>query len=418
MSLLEWVVLLAFPLMLLGYQFRQYLNRIFWIALAMSAISTLLHFTPMHLTIIIAAQIAIFVLFIKAFLRRKLLEVFVIATMGYGFYVLIQVLLIEIIMNLSSFSYFDVIFSTNAITPILQGMTVIIGVSICSLLKWKNYHLSELRMHITASQISSKIKTMIISSAMLTFIFICISSFVMLADDMAFKQLMIILSIIVFMLILSFYHVLYIQFQMRSLIEAKKYYLDQDQQFSQMIENIKRESENHFQVISKLSENGSTEFIKSYIEKEKLDRGTVSIKSPQNNIYQYGQPLDELMFAFLVNKRKLARLFNIQMRFSSNIQETIPVTFKQIKSLNTVINDLITLHSQSHEVTEKRINFEVITNNQGIEFHIDSDLNLNKHQDINLNLLNSLNEIDNEMTLTLSQLEPFKVIYTSNQTGG
>lgn len=417
MSIFEWIILGSFPLILLGYHFRQYFNRVIGIATLMSLFSLLLHSTTIHLSITIALQIILFFLFIKKWLHKNMIETVVISTIGYGFYILVQFLLIEITIVLSTYSYFEVILPTHIISLVVQAITVVIGASTCYLLHSNHYHLNELRDQITAQQIPEKIKVIIYASSVLTFVFISLAAFVMLAENLAFKNALILLCIIVLMLILSFYHLLYTQFQTKRLIEAKKFYLDQDQQFISMVEKIKEDSQNHFKALLKLSDKGATELIRSYIEKEKLTTEFTPNMLSTNGFSHSGEPLDELMYAFLINKRKLARVFDIQMVISSDVASDIPITFQQIKNLNKMINYLIFSLYQWNNGVEKTIDFGVITRTNRIEFHIASPLQINGQKGTDLHLINSLNEFNKDNMSISSKLNPFNIVITITYAG-
>ncbi|MGJ9383451.1 hypothetical protein [Salipaludibacillus sp. CF4.18] len=374
-SIIEWVTLLSLPVILLGYFYRNYIKRIIIIALIMSLFAVVIRYAPFPMAVIIALQILLLMALVKKIFQVNYLEMFVITGVGYGFYIFIQLLIAEMMMSLSNFSYFDIIFSNLFLPVILQIITIIITVSLCYLLSKYTYYLDELRVHLREPNLTKRLRNIIITLSVLTYVFICLVAVVLLEGELVIRDTLVLLCIIVIFIIMSGYHILYTQFQTKRLMEAKKIFLDQDQQASTIIEKLVREKEVRNNAILKLTEkDNSIQSIKAFIEK-----GQNYTASPawttKNDLRKGLEGLDELLYALLINKRRLARLFGIIIFVSADIKsDNSRITLRQIKYLNIIMDELLFVLYQSAPSVNKKIAFHIGISEQKMEFLITCDV--------------------------------------------
>ncbi|MDQ0340090.1 hypothetical protein J2S00_002885 [Caldalkalibacillus uzonensis] len=404
-SVVEWIALLSFPIILLGYHYQKYIKRITLIALIISLFSLLLRLTSLHLFVIIASQIIILIFLKKLFYKSNYLESLVLTGIGYGFYVFLHLLIAEVIISLSSYNYFELLFSN--IKYFHQSITALLVLTICYLVHKNHYHLLEFRDNLKAQKHEKQFKTIIITISLLTFIFICLAAFTMLNDELNFRYPFVLSCIIVLFIILSIYLILHTQFQRKRLLEAKKFYLDQEQQVATIVEKLKKDYIGHFQALLKLCERNSAQLIKDYVEKRRLhiDSSFLSKGSFLANV----ESVDELLYAFLVNKRKLADLLGITLIVTADSQCDVPVSFKQIRYLSTIIDELLFLHYQASNDKEKELHFQIQKLEEGIRFQIVSDLIVSEEQSASLKLFDVMFQFEKDNATVQSVLSPVQL---------
>lgn len=402
-SILEWIPLLSFTIILLGYHFKRYVMPIIVLSTMISFISFLLRLTSLHVVLIIFIQMILLFFLIRWLFRVNSLESLVISSIGYGFYMFIQLLVVEIIITLSTNSYFDVFFS---ISFIVQIITTTIVTFTCFILYKKKYHLAEFRHHLRTEDLNKKIKTIIITNSLLTFVFICLAVFAILADEVTFKYSIVLFCIMVLFAILAIHLILHTQFQMKHLIEAQKFYLDQEQQVATIVEKLNKNYASHYKAILKLSERNSHQLIKEYIEEHKLHKSPSSWLIHENVRTELSQ-VDELTYAFLVNKRKLARLFDVKLTVSSEINFDVSVTLRQIRYLSMIIDDLIFTQYLTSGNNNKWIHFHLQTSEDEMRFEISSNLEFNDQLNSSLNLFDALLKYKQDNAVVQSDLKPF-----------
>ncbi|MBP3040542.1 hypothetical protein J9303_13710 [Bacillaceae bacterium Marseille-Q3522] len=405
-SIFEWSSLIAFPLALFGFKFHKYAKVTLLLACIISLLSSLLHIAALPVAIVVAIQIIFLQFLIKIFMKVNLKTAMVIASIGYGFYTFIQLLIVEIVMSLSGYSYFDILFEFSNAPFALRGLTFLLVILSCYFLQKYDYRLTELLYYLKLEKTNPKFLTIVVINSLLTFILICLAVYAMLTNELHFRYHFVLYCIIVLFIILSIYLFLHSSFQKRRLMEAKKYYLDQEQQASIIVEKIKEENARHFLAIYKLAEKGSTEPIIDYIQKHRLHKSP-PVWPAEINLHDEAGNFDELLYAFLVNKRNFARLLNISIEISSEVEAAIPVTLKQIRYLSMVIDEIIFLLQQSTGFDKKQIEFHVRTTEDGISFMIKSDLSVHPSQLANSKLLDVLILLKQDHALVDSHFEPF-----------
>ncbi|QKS70593.1 hypothetical protein FLK61_27990 [Paenalkalicoccus suaedae] len=417
MSIFEWSALLLFPLILLGYMNANRFKKTIIIAVIMSTISLLLHTTSLSLGMIVSIQMILFILFIFIIFQTNIMELFVISSIGYGFYILIQLVFIESFTILSSYEYFEILLSSSYLSIGIQLMTVAICGSLGFFI-WKNkYFLAELREHLHSKHIPTKIKVMIFSSSLLTFGFIVLAAVAMLSQDITFKSTLVLLSIVILVLVMSFYHILYTQFQVRRLIEAKKFYLDQDEQSVNMMERLENDASSHFQAIWKLSDVGSLESIRSYMKQANLPSPSTKHFFNTNQI-DSSNGIDELMRALLINKRRMAKLFQIQIDIHIDLDHPMQMTFQQIKQLSTLLNDLLFVYYEKQTSEEKIITLTIHSNGEFMEFKVECPVDINPIHVENRNLINSISSFETGYSKIVATYQPFTSTIIFSQQGG
>lgn len=145
--------------------------------------------------------------------------------------------------------------------------------AISYLLKRYQYHLTDFRHFLKTHNQNHQFRAIVIINSLLTFLFICLSVFAMLTEQMNSKFSFVLYCVIILFIILSIYLILHTQFQVKHIIEAKKFYLDQEEQTAIIVEKLKTDYEDHFHAILKLCEReSSTLLIKEYLENNRLIR--------------------------------------------------------------------------------------------------------------------------------------------------
>lgn len=411
-SFFEWIPLLSFTIILLGYHYKKYVTSIIVLSVIMSLLSYLLRLTSLHVVAIIFIQMVFLFFLIRWLFKVNTLESLVISSIGYGFYTFIQLIIIEMFITLSSISYFDIFFSNPFI---IQIISIIIVILICLIIYKKKYFLIELRHHLRTKEINKKIKIVIIVNSLLTFLFICLAIFTLLANDLSYKYSIVLFCIMVLFLILAIYLILHTHFQKKYVIEAKKFYLDQEQQVALIVEKLNNNYESHYKSILKLSERNSHHLLKEYIEKHTLHKKNTSLLK-QENIKAELKQVDELTYAFLINKRKLARLFSVKLTVSSTIYFDVAATLRQIRYLSMIIDDLIFTHYLTNVKTDKWIHFNITTTENEIRFDISSNLEIIDELHTNLNLFDALLKFKQDNAIIQADLKPFTCSISSKIT--
>ncbi|WP_088104523.1 hypothetical protein [Halalkalibacter urbisdiaboli] len=406
-STFEWIALLSFPVILLGYYYRHYVKPILILAMTMSILSMILRLFPIDVFIVLAIQIIIFVFFVKRLFSFQLIESLVVVTIGYGFYILIQLLFIELIISTSTINYIDILFSLS-FTP--QMLTIIFMTMTCLVIHYFKYNLVELRRHVQSKTMTTKTKNIIYTSAVLTLIFICLAVFAMLESDFSHKHVLVLLCIIVLFSILSVYYILHTQFQMKSLIEAKQFYLDQEQQTTMILEHVKKNYARHFHAIMKLSERQSLPLITDYIDFHKLNANPNTFSSPMP-IPSTIKENDELLYAFLINKRKVAGLVGVTIHVSATFDFSVPTSLQQIRLLSMIFDDIFLLLYQAPLTERKELFFEVYKSDSEIRFDISSNFTISGEQ-TSLKLFDALLKFKQQDALVYSELNPLKLTIT------
>lgn len=368
-SALEWFALLTFPFVFIGYRYRQYVKKIIILSILMSTISLLLHYTNLHLTIVIALQMILIFLIAKPLLKMSSLETLLLTGMGYGFYTFVHIVGIELFLIMLSNSYSEIVLTSHAYLLQLTSFFIVIMLSV--IISLCNYHLIELYRHLKLNEINKKGKIIIYLNSFLTYFFICLASFVMIAENLRYRYAFILLSIIVLFMIISIYLILHHQFQKKRLVEAKKFYFDQEEQVSVYIENIQKDLLSSYKVMQKLYENNSFELSKEYFEQHLLPK---SKRHKNFAIDPKVRSKDEILYAFLINKRKLANLLGVSISTSIDLKYHIPVTLQHIQFLSNIVDDLLFSLYESTHYDEKHIHLNIHSSQDQIVYNITSNL--------------------------------------------
>lgn len=409
-SLFEWIALLLFPIVLLGYYYKKYLGPIILLGMTMSILSLILHITTLHVSIIIAFQIITLLLLIRFTLRMNNLETFVVTSIGYGFYIFTQMIFIEIAAQSYGYQYLQ-FFTSIDIKTTIQVLTFVFVFLLCVIIQHFKYQLNELRYNLVNPYLNKKYRNILVSNSLLTFVFVCFIFFTMLAEEFSYKYMFILIILVILFIILASYLVLHTKFQTKRLIETKKFYLDQEQHIGMIVANLKKDYESHFQAISKLSEKENPQLVKEYIQKYQLSMKEPMWK-PQTNLRSDLEQVDELVYTFLINKRKLANLLGVTINVTTNITADVPVTLRQIRNLSMAMDDLIFTLYKTPANIDKTIDFEVRTVGTEIQFLINSNINLDDPENSNLTLLDAILQFKKDNAVVHSNLKPVQLSIT------
>ncbi|MCM3716158.1 hypothetical protein M3202_19115 [Alkalihalobacillus oceani] len=374
-SILEWFALLTFPFVFIGYRYRQYVKKIIVLSVIMSIISLLLHYTNLHLTIVIALQMILIFLIAKPLFKMSSLETLLLTGMGYGFYTFVHIVVIELDLLLLSNSivYSEVLISNKIYALQLTSFFIVIALSL--LIYFFKYHLTELFVHLKLNELNKKGKIIIYLNSFLTYFFICLASFVMVTNELRFRYAFILLSIVVLFMIFAVYLILHNQFQKKRLIEAKKFYFDQEEQVSVYIENIQKDLRSSYKVMQKLFENNSYELSKEYFNQHILPKS----KKHQNlEIETAIRKKDELLYVFLINKRKLANLLGVSISTTIDLTDHVPITLPHIQFLSNIIDDLLFALYETTHYQDKQIHFKLTSTKNHVIYEIASNLDFDK----------------------------------------
>ncbi|MBE3571328.1 MAG: hypothetical protein IMW92_14910, partial [Bacillales bacterium] len=359
-SIFEWIALLTFPVVLLGDPYRIYIKPILILSGIMSIVSLLLRFSPLETIFVIAVQMILLLCLVKWLFKVNALETLVISSIGYGFYSFIQLLITEVVKSISTNSYFKILFSFSDLPFLLRTITFLFVLSISYLLKRYQYHLTDFRLFLKTHNQNHHFRAVIIINSLLTFLFICLSVIAMLTDRINSKFSLVLYCVMILFVILFIYIILHTQFQAKHIIEAKKFYLDQEEQTALIVEKLKTDYEDHFHAILKLCEReSSTLLIKEYLENNRLIRKKTASWLVESDFRSGLENLDELLYAFLVNKRKLAELLEVAVVATAEIHGNAAATLKQVRFLSMIMDDFILTLYQSPSSVEKKIYFHV-----------------------------------------------------------
>jgi hypothetical protein len=408
-SLFEWIALLTFPVVFLGYPYRIYIKPILFLSVIMSVASLLLRFTPLATVFVIAFQILLLLCLVKWLYKVNSLETIVISSIGYGFYSFIQLLLTEVVKSMSTVNYFKILFSFSDLPFLLRTITFLFVMAISYLLKRYQYHLTDFRHFLKTHNQNHQFRAIIIINSLLTFLFICLSVFAMLTDHINSKFSFVLYCVMILFVILFIYMILHTQFQVKHIIEAKKFYLDQEEQTAIIVEKLKTDYEDHFHAILKLCEReSSTLLIKEYLENNRLIRKKAASWLVESDFRSGLENLDELLYAFLVNKRKLAELLEVDIVATAEIHGNVAPTLRQVRYLSMIMDDFILILHQSPSSVEKKIYFHVEIGSHDITYSISSQLVLDRPQ-TNLKLFDALQHFKQDQAEVETELKPVRL---------
>lgn len=407
-SIIEWTSFLIFPLVLLGYFIRKNILSIVMIATIMSLISLFLRYTELHPAVIVVIQIIVIVFLIRLMIRLNYLESLVLTSIGYGFFMFLQMVIVQLISY--TFGYhFEQFFFVFNIKILIQIVSSIIIFLLSYCIYHFKYQLDELRHHIKAPYINRKYKNLLIINFLLTTIFINLNITVLLIENFTLKYTVSLLIMVMLFLILFIYFILHLQFQNKRIIEAKKFYLDQEQQISTFVDRVIKNYAGHFQAILKIGEKDSSQLIKEYVQKHQLYKSPSPWVMDPSLRLQIEQ-VDELLYAFLINKQKLASLLGITIVVSAELNRRNPTTLQQIRSLSVIMDDLIFSLFQNSSSEEKKICFHICLTEDEIQFSISSNLNIDEKQRTSLKLFDAFLQFEKSNAIVQSKFSPFELL--------
>ncbi len=414
-SVLEWIALLSFPIALVGYRYRKYIIPIIIISLLMSAVSMFLHTTELKLPIIIGIQMLVLLFLVHWLFKEKIYESLFISTIAYGFYVLIFLIIVEGVLLYLNANYFEV-FQTNLIFILQLSSFTFVG--ILSFILYKtNFHLEEFFQSIKTIHQNKEMKVVIVINAVLTLSFICLAAYAIGFVEIRVRYAYVLSSIIVLFLILLTYFTIHLQFKTKRINEIKKFYLEQENQVATVVKKLRTDYEEKFKMMMKLQERGnlqtSKEIFESYLFPNQMTRENenISLELKQH---------DDLLYALLINKRKLANLLGVSLSVTSEIgSNKLPITIRQVRYLGSILDEIIfCLFQNGYTQGEKTIQFYVRVTNLELQYNIKSTcfLNVNSNTKIQDALLHFQ---ENNATVNLES-EPFTltIIYRFPTRGG
>ncbi|MCJ7842447.1 hypothetical protein MUB24_16385 [Lederbergia sp. NSJ-179] len=405
LSFFEWLCLFLFPIVVFGYSLKKHRKALVWIASIMSVVSFLFHHTSISMTYTIILQIILAFMLTNWLLASKMLEAFVITSMGYGFYIFIQMIFMEVLVrafNLDHLHFFSAFFD-KAVTQLL---TILFVFFFSMIVQYSQFQLNEVRSLIKMPRMNRKYRLLMVMISLLMIAFIWLTAYILMIEESAYKQMMILFVMLIGFLILSFYLFLHILLQKQQILEAKKLFLDQEQQMIDRIENLKEEERQHFQSIVKLANRQACELITDYIGSNDLD------KAPSNLALEQGlcSQLDELFYVLLINKRKLAHLFDVTIKVSGEIQYEVPISLQQIVCISKIIDNFIFVLSQASEVQDKIIHFHIDSSEEAVvSFTISSPLRIEEKVHENLKSYDALLELKHLGAVIHSNFQPINL---------
>jgi len=404
-SLIEWAGLISFPLILLGYKYNYYIKNIIIQSACMSFISILLHLTPMPVPVIVGLQIIILIFLFKIGLKTKNLEAVALTSIGYGFYLFLQLLVIELLTSFLQGSYLR-LYQMSSFTVFVPMITIAILLISCFVLYKNKLQISELRYQLRADHIEKKTKRIIQFLFAMTYIFIILGATVLMADKQV-KYSFILLSIVVLFAMMLCYLIFYSQLQKEQLLLAKKYYLDQEQQVATFVEKLKQNYVMHFRTIDKLNNAGSSDVIADYIDTHELQQMNVLWKS--KNLRKGIEGLDPLLYSFLVNKRKLADLLGVELNVNSYIHAEEFSSLGQIRNISLIIDDLmLTLYEiKRHE--KKLISIDLDISDKKFIYKIEANLTIDSNN-MELGLFDALIKLRQNRATVDMELNPVSIL--------
>ncbi|WP_445488832.1 hypothetical protein [Niallia sp. 03133] len=371
-SLIEWAGLISFPLILLGYKYKNYIKIILIQGALMSFTSIILRATSLPIPVIVGLQIIILIFIIKVGLKAKNLEAIALTSIGYGFYLFLQLLIIELFTSILQGSYLRLFHMSN-FAVIIPMITISLLLIFCYILYYNKLQIAELRYQLKADNLDKKIKRIIQLLFILTYIFICVGAAVMMVDQQV-KYSFVLLSIMVLFGMMLCYLVLHSKLQMKQILNAKKFYLDQEQQVATFVEKLKQEYVMHFRAIEKLNRSGSSSIITEYIDTHQLQQINTNWK--KIDFREGMEGLDPLLFSFLINKRKLADLLGVEIVIKTQITSKEFTSLSQIRNLSLIIDDLIISLFQSAANEQKVIMVQLEITDKKFEYSISANLSI------------------------------------------
>ncbi|MFT8323181.1 MAG: hypothetical protein ABF649_20140 [Bacillus sp. (in: firmicutes)] len=403
-SLIEWAGLISFPLILLGYKYKNYMKNIIIQSALMSIISIVLHATSFPVPVIVGLQIIILIVLIKFGMKTRNLEAIALTSIGYGFYLFLQLLIIELFTSILQGSYLRLFQMTN-FAVIIPMITISLLLFFCYLLYHNKLQISELRYQLKADNLDKKIKRIIQLLFILTYLFICIGAAVLMVDEQV-KYSFVLLSIIVLFGMMLCYLILHSRLQMNQILTAKKFYLDQEQQVATFVEKLKQEYVMHFRAIEKLNKSGSASIITEYIDTHQLQQ--ININWKKKDFREGMEGLDPLLFSFLINKRKLADLLGIELLIDTKISSEEFTSLSHIRNLSLIIDDLIIslFHSQFDE--QKLIKFNLEITEKKFVYSISANLSIDPSNN-ELGLFDAIIKLKQNKATVNIVLEPVSV---------
>ncbi|WP_141432627.1 hypothetical protein [Bacillus sp. 03113] len=403
-SIIEWIALISFPIIMLGYIYNKYIRKIVLIAVCMGIISFGLHLVALPLYVIITIQMLILFYSIKLLLRMNNLESLVISSMGYGFYILVQLIILEFVRSVSMYDYFQLLHLN--IKYMIQVTSIVLVGGICLLLSIKHFHLELFRHQLRIQNMNNKIKAIIVANTVLIFTFICLAAFEMQIEHVNNKYTLVLICIVTLFIILAIFILLHSQLQMKEVIEAKKYYLDQEQQVATVVEKLKEEYGIHFKAILRLCNVDSIELCREYVEKHQLNSS--KIMTSNDNLKNLDQ-IDELLYAVLLNKRKLSNLLGVKISISSQMEIAVTTTLWQNRYISSILDDIIFSLYHHPRMEEKVINVLIQAEENEIAFHITSNLRLSENEYSNLKILDFLLKFKENKAIVQADFEPVRL---------
>ncbi|MGP7817065.1 hypothetical protein [Niallia sp. 01092] len=369
-SLIEWGGLISFPLIFLGYKYKNYIKSIIIQSALMSFLSIFLHAISLPIPVIVGIQIIILITLIKFGLKTNNIEAITLTSIGYGFYLFLQLLIIELYSSILQGSYVK-LFKMSNVSVIIPVITISLLLIFCYILYRNKLQISELRYQLKADNLDKKIKRMIQALFVMTYIFICVGTAVMMVDKQV-KYSFVLLSIIVLFGMMLCYLILHSQLQMKQLLHAKKYYLDQEQQIATFVEKLKQEYVMHFRAIEKLNHSGSPSIITEYMDTHQLQQ--INNNWKKRNFREGMEGLDPLLFSFFNNKRKLADLLEVEMVIKTQISSEEFTSLSQIRNLSLIIDDLILSLFQAASDVQKLIHINIEITDKYFSYTIAANL--------------------------------------------
>lgn len=371
----------------------------------MSFISILLHLTPMPVPVIVGLQIIILIFLFKIGLKTKNLEAVALTSIGYGFYLFLQLLVIELLTSFLQGSYLR-LYQMSNFTVFVPMITIAILLISCFVLYKNKLQISELRYQLRADHIEKKTKRIIQFLFAMTYIFIILGATVLMADKQV-KYSFILLSIVVLFAMMLCYLIFHSQLQKEQLLLAKKYYLDQEQQVATFVEKLKQNYVMHFRTIDKLNNAGSSDVIADYIDTHELQQMNVLWKS--KNLRKGIEGLDPLLYSFLVNKRKLADLLGVELNVNSYIHAKEFSSLGQIRNISLIIDDLmLTLYEiKRHE--KKLISIDLDISDKKFIYKIEANLTIDSNN-MELGLFDALIKLRQNRATVDMELNPVSIL--------
>lgn len=371
----------------------------------MSFISILLHLTSMPVPVIVGLQIIILIFLFKVGLKTKNLEAIALTSIGYGFYLFLQLLVIELLTSFLQGSYLK-LYQMSNFAVFVPMITISLLLISCFVLYKNKLQISELRYQLKADHIEKKTKRIIQVLFAMTYIFIVLGATVLMADKQV-KYSFILLSIVVLFAMMLCYLIFHSQLQKEQLLFAKKYYLDQEQQVAAFVEKLKQNYVMHFRTIEKLNHAGSSDIIAEYIDTHELQQMNMLWKN--KNLRKGIEGLDPLLYSFLVNKRKLADLLGVELNVNSYISSQEFASLGQIRNISLIIDDLmLTLYDMKRN-EKKLISIDLDISDKKFIYKIEANLTIDPNN-MELGLFDALIKLRQNRATVDMELNPVNIL--------